>query len=416
MYRQSEMSLVPSWLISWDLRAQIWRIGSKRWTDRYCPTVSDQMAVIPAEKDAIDRLLVVDDSEKDTQRLREMLEGLGFEIIPATNEEEVFKALAASLPDLVLVNLSMKGTDGFKLCQRIQDRAEWSDIPIIFISASEDKDEMVKALESGGVDYLAKPLKKPELLARLRTHLMLKTARDYARRLAQDKDELLGIISHYLQNHLAGMNMSALGLLHRTQSSDDPKLRLMAENIRTSTSQMRAFVRTFLANSAAEHGLPIKLEPVDICGAVVRALKDYEEAALLKSINIRKSLPESGIWVQADNMALAQVIDNIVSNAIKFSPPGKDIFIQVAKTGDKVECRIQDEGAGFTEEDKTRMFHRYARLSAVPTGNEPSTGLGLSIARKLVRAMNGELWCESQAGDGATFIIRLPGIAPRAGE
>jgi two-component system sensor histidine kinase/response regulator len=73
-----------------------------------------------------------------------------------------------------------------------------------------------------------------------------------------------------------------------------------------------------------------------------------------------------------------------------------------------VECRIQDQGPGFTEEDKVRMFRRYVRLSARPTGGEPSTGLGLSIVRKLVRAMNGELICESVSGEGATFIVRLP--------
>ncbi len=76
-----------------------------------------------------------------------------------------------------------------------------------------------------------------------------------------------------------------------------------------------------------------------------------------------------------------------------------------------VECQIKDEGPGFTAEDKARMFHRYARLSARPTGGEPSTGLGLSIAKKLVHAMNGDLICESTPGQGATFILRFP-ISP----
>jgi signal transduction histidine kinase len=73
-----------------------------------------------------------------------------------------------------------------------------------------------------------------------------------------------------------------------------------------------------------------------------------------------------------------------------------------------VECHIRDEGPGFTEEDKTRLFHRYARLSARPTAGEPSSGLGLSIAKKLVQAMNGELTCQSLPGQGATFILRFP--------
>ena len=76
-----------------------------------------------------------------------------------------------------------------------------------------------------------------------------------------------------------------------------------------------------------------------------------------------------------------------------------------------IECQVQDEGPGFSEKDKTRMFHRYARLSARPTGGEPSTGLGLSIVKKLVVAMHGELACESTPGNGATFAFRLPSAA-----
>jgi signal transduction histidine kinase len=102
------------------------------------------------------------------------------------------------------------------------------------------------------------------------------------------------------------------------------------------------------------------------------------------------------------------VLVNLVSNAIKFSPPGKEISVSLQRCGQLIQCRVQDHGAGFTEQDKARMFGRYVRLSARPTGGEPSTGLGLSIAKKLVRAMNGQLACESDYGCGATFILQLP--------
>jgi two-component system sensor histidine kinase/response regulator len=116
--------------------------------------------------------------------------------------------------------------------------------------------------------------------------------------------------------------------------------------------------------------------------------------------------------VQADPAALNQVLDNLLSNAIKFSPPGKQIRVAVCSPGKGyIECQVQDEGPGFSEKDKTRMFHRYARLSARPTGGEPSTGLGLSIVKKLVVAMHGELACESTPGNGATFAFRLPSAA-----
>jgi signal transduction histidine kinase len=114
----------------------------------------------------------------------------------------------------------------------------------------------------------------------------------------------------------------------------------------------------------------------------------------------------------ADVAALDQVLDNLLSNAVKFSPPGKRVHVSVDFADAQVDCRIQDEGPGFTEEDRVRMFRRYARLSARPTNGEPSTGLGLSIVRKLVKAMNGELLCESNPGQGATFVVRLPRLTP----
>jgi signal transduction histidine kinase len=100
------------------------------------------------------------------------------------------------------------------------------------------------------------------------------------------------------------------------------------------------------------------------------------------------------------------VLDNLVSNALKFSPPGKTVRVVVGQTADeRGECRVIDEGPGFTENDRSQIFRRYRRLSARPTGGEPSTGLGLSIVKKLMQDMHGDLQFESVAGQGATFIM-----------
>jgi two-component system sensor histidine kinase/response regulator len=123
---------------------------------------------------------------------------------------------------------------------------------------------------------------------------------------------------------------------------------------------------------------------------------------------LHEVLPAEHAAVQADPTALSQVLGNLVSNAVKFSPPGKEISIGLRSADSYVECYIQDQGPGFTEADKTRMFQRYGRLSAQPTGGEPSAGLGLSIVKKLVEAMGGALICESTAGSGARFTVRLP--------
>lgn len=359
-----------------------------------------------------DCLLVVDDQEANIQVLGAMLGKLGFEILPATGVVQALKHLAARQPDLILLDLLMPGLDGLDLCRRIQENAAWAEIPIIFLSAADDKNLIVRALESGGVDYITKPFNKLELVSRVRTQLMLKTARDHLKRLAQDKEELLGMISHHLQNHFAGMEMSAQVLLNRAPPDEDASSRMLVE-IRNASSRMRVFVKSFLANTAADHKLSIKFESVNLADATARVAAQYEQAANAKGIAVRTSLPSDNTTVQADATAIMQVLDNLVSNAVKFSPAGTAVSISVQMKAPWIECQIQDQGAGFTKEDKAGMFGRYARLSARPTGGEPSTGLGLNIARKLTRAMGGELTCESEPGKGATFTLRLRGASSR---
>jgi two-component system sensor histidine kinase/response regulator len=354
-------------------------------------------------------LLVVDDKESNIQVVGAALGKLGFEILPATGGLQAFQRLAVRQPDLILLDLLMPEMDGFEVCRRIRVNANWAEIPIIFLSSADDKGLIVRALESGGVDYITKPFNHAELVTRVRTHLALKRARDELKQLAEDRDELLGILTHDLKNHLGGMDMSAQLLRDRTEALADPKLRLMAENISHSSGQMLAFVKEFLANASTDHGLSIKTESLSLKDAASRVVQQHQEAAKRKQLVFQTALEGDGALVQADPAALNQVLDNLLSNANKFSPPGKQIRVAVCPSGARhVECQVQDEGPGFSENDKARMFRRYGRLSARPTGGEPCTGLGLSIVKKLVLAMHGELACESTPGNGATFAFRLP--------
>lgn len=354
-------------------------------------------------------LLVVDDQESNIQVIGAALGQLGFEILPAAGGTQAFQRLAVRRPDLILLDLLMPEMDGFEVCRQIRANPEWAEIPVIFLSSADDKGLIVRALEGGGVDYITKPFNHAELVTRVRTHLALKRARDELKQVAEDRDELLGILTHDLKNHLGGMDMSAQMLCDRTEAMADPKLVLMAENISQSSRQMLAFVKEFLANASADHVLNLRTEPINLAEASARAVQQHQEAAKRKQLVLKIVLPPNGMNVQADGVALGQVLDNLLSNAIKFSPPGKQIRLTVCPPGARyVECQVQDEGPGFSADDKTRMFRRYGRLSARPTAGEPSTGLGLSIVKKLVLAMDGELACESTPGNGATFAFRLP--------
>jgi two-component system sensor histidine kinase/response regulator len=355
------------------------------------------------------RLLVVDDQENSRKIIGGMLEGSGFDVVLAASGDEALEQLGRHKIDLVLLDVFMPGRDGLEICRHIRAGAQWEDLPIIFLSAADEKTLIVRALEIGGVDYVTKPFNQSELMSRVRTHLALKTARDQLKQLAEDKDELLGILAHDLKNHLGGMEMSVQLMQRRAALLHDSRLERMAANIHDSTSRMLAFVKEFLANSAAERGPRLKIERVSLKQAAAAALRQYAEAARRKGVQLEHS-NESDAHVAADRKALDQVLDNLISNAVKFSAGGSSVRVTVSEGPDGGGiCRVQDEGPGFTESDKGQMFQRYRRLSARPTAGEPSTGLGLSIVKKLVQAMDGQIECESRRGKGSAFILHLPG-------
>jgi two-component system sensor histidine kinase/response regulator len=354
------------------------------------------------------RILVVDDQPANIQIVGAVLGKLGHEIIPAADGATALKRVALRMPDLILLDLLMPGMNGCEVCLQLKLNPDWKDIPVIFLSAADDKDLIVRALDSGGVDFITKPFSHAELFSRVRTQLALKSARDRLKQLAEDKDELLGILAHDLKNYLGGINMSAALISRQVERFKDGRLTQLSDNLVRSSAQAMAFVKEFLANSAMDHAFTLKLTVTSLNEIVAATVQQYQEAARQKEMEIETDFPTETVVALADVSCLDQVLDNLVSNALKFSTPGRHIFISVRSAANHAECIIRDEGPGFTVEDKARMFRRYGRLSARPTGGEPSTGLGLSIVRKLVLAMDGELLCESNPGQGATFTIRLP--------
>lgn len=374
------------------------------------PAEPEHSAPVPALLDETGpaRILVVDDQSANVQIVGTILGNLGHEIIPASDGATALKRVALRLPDLILLDLLMPGMGGGEVCRQLKENPEWKDIPVIFLSAADDKDLIVRALDSGGVDYITKPFNQAELISRVRTQLVLKSARDRLKQLAEDKDELLGILAHDLKNYLGGINMSAALISRQVERFKDGRLTQLSDNLVRSSAQAMAFVKEFLANSAMDHVFTLELTAANLNEIAAATVQQYQEAARQKEMEIESDFPTEAVVALADVSCLDQVLDNLISNALKFSPPGRHIFISVRPAAKHAECIIRDEGPGFTVEDKARMFRRYGRLSARPTGGEPSTGLGLSIVRKLVQAMDGELLCESNPGQGATFTIRLP--------
>jgi signal transduction histidine kinase len=241
--------------------------------------------------------------------------------------------------------------------------------------------------------------------------------------LNREKNEFLGIVAHDLKNPLVAIRLTAEMLQRFSDKMTDSEKDHRLSHIASITQRIMAIIDNLLNVNALETGvLAVSLARVNISEIIESLEREYKDRAALKSITIRSHLPAAAIFAQADQAMLFTVLENLLSNALKFSPSHTTITLGIQAGGDSDNdnadgaknevrgCRIvvRDEGPGLSDNDKIKLFGKFARLSARPTNGEHSTGLGLSIVKKMVEAMQGRVWCESELGKGATFIVELP--------
>ena len=182
-----------------------------------------------------------------------------------------------------------------------------------------------------------------------------------------------------------------------------------AARIKKSANLMFDLVSNLLDVNRIEQGdMNLDLKPCDLWETVRQTVEGYQQRARAKQIQLIFDDRTRAPQVMADSAQLVQIMDNLVSNAVKYSPSARNVYVRVYQDGSSVRAEVRDEGPGISPEDQKRLFGKFARLTARPTAGEHSTGLGLAIVKRLVEAMKGKVWCESELGKGAAFIVELP--------
>ncbi len=254
---------------------------------------------------------------------------------------------------------------------------------------------------------------------------------DSLMQLNQEKNEFLGIAAHDLKNPLTAIMMSSsIVKQYQNKMTADEVVEQM-EHILITAKRMKETILNLLDINSIESG---KFKFNSIAMNIVEVVNDVVEGYYLrakdKEITLLLNTETDEMMTFADRNAFMQVMENLISNAIKYSPLGKNVYVNIISSSTDemsalftreqaalervpmqqahVRIEIQDEGPGLSSEDKQKLFGKFAKLSAKPTGGEHSTGLGLSIVKKIVEAMQGRVWCETELGAGATFIVELP--------
>jgi two-component system sensor histidine kinase/response regulator len=359
-------------------------------------------------------VLVVDDQMQNIQVVGTVLTREGYEVIPATSGAQALQRIAARLPDLVLLDVVMPDVDGFAVCKRLREHPDTAGLPVIFVSAANDSETIVRGLEAGGVDYITKPFNKAELLARVRTQVDLQRARETTTRILRERENIVSMVAHDLKNPLGAIRFSAQTLLElppeKIVTASD-----LTGHIITTCDQMLKFIDRFLNNRAQETEHE-RMTTVHISGEQIKEmLTAWYPTAKRKNTTLSVQLSETPLHASGDLFTVRQIVDNLMSNAVKFSPLGSQIVSRIYSENERFIIDIEDEGPGFTESDLARIFQDYTRLSARPTGGESSTGLGLAIAKRGADRMGAKLTVDNlPTGQGCIARLTLPLVSSAA--
>ena len=361
------------------------------------------------------KILIVDDTPANIDILDLFLEKEGYKISIAQSGETALDLADRISPNLILLDVMMPGIDGFETCSRLKSNKKTRDIPIIFITARNEPQDIVKGFSVGGVDYITKPFSQEEVCSRIHLHLKLKTLmadlEAKNKKLAElndIKNKFIGMASHDLRNPISTIHgYSQIMLDHEETLAEDDKKEFL-QSIHKVSNDMLTLLGDLLNISIIESGkLELRLKKDSLKKVVEERLRMCQVMAERKNIATHQDIAEIGNF-SFDANRISQVIDNLLSNAIKFSPPGKEIYIQLEQKKGRARFSVRDQGPGISPEDQEKLFKHFQRLKARPTADETSHGLGLAIAKKMVTAHKGEITVKSQPGTGSTFSFEIP--------
>ena len=363
-------------------------------------------------KDEQASILVIDDTELNLLLLIRLLTKHGYRVTPASNGEEALAAIRDELPDLILLDIMMPRMDGYEVCQRLKADERTTDIPVIFISALDEIFDKMTAFSVGGVDYITKPFQAEEVLARVHTHLSLQqmrqTLQERNKQLREQNKELDAFahtVAHDLKNPLAKISASLSFVQEYSSELGEEIQKAIEISVRTG-QQMNSIINELLLLASVRKEA-VKVMPVNMAEVVDRALNRLSQ--MLKEYQPELIVPEE--WPIARGYApwVQEVWVNYLSNGLKYGgQPPRLRFGATPQVDGTVRFWLQDNGPGLSLEKQADLFTEFTRLDSIRAQGH---GLGLSIVRRIITKLGGQVGVESASGQGSLFYFTLPSSA-----
>jgi len=378
------------------------------WLDKDPDSASPEVAADPSRE----RILVVDDNAEMRWYLQRLLRGR-WQVDTAPNGVAALHQIRRQIPDLIVADIMMPQMDGLELVRRLHSETSTAQIPVLFLSARAGEEASVHGLRAGADDYLVKPFSRHELLARIESRLATarqraaeRKARSHAEQTIRAREEFFAALAHELRNPAACL-FTWIDRLRDMDTADESGaldvLEGAAHTVRRLAEDLLDVARGTSSHMSVNRDRYMSLAPL-----VEGVIEAFVPAATHKEISIVSKLENDSGPADVDADRLQQIIANLLSNAIRYTPAGGRIEVHCSRRENCVELLVRDSGKGISPEALPHVFERYWQGQPAAEG-ENGLGLGLSICRMLVELHDGQIEAMSDGqGRGATFAVRLP--------
>ncbi len=366
------------------------------------------------------KILIVDDCPENISIIEKTLDQEGFVMAVSTSGVEALNIAPKFMPDLILLDITMPGLNGFETCQRLKADIRTKNMPVIFLTARALIEDTIKGFECGAVDYIQKPYQVEEVLVRVRTQLkMVSLLNHYQKfqdilnenmkdlqRSNSELNQFAGMASHDLQEPLRKIRYFSDKLeKFLNLGNENPGASKWLAKIRNSVDKMQSLIHSLLQLSKV--GQIRSFEQVDLEELVSEVLTDLEPRIREKRGTVHvDSLPT----VEADRIQMRQLFQNLISNSIKFhrkeEPPLIHIKASLCKQSNMWKITVQDNGIGFNEKHLSKIFKPFQRLCG--KDEFEGNGMGTAICHKIIENHHGAITAQSVPNQGSTFIVKLP--------
>lgn len=350
-------------------------------------------------------ILVVDDEPDNFDVIEALLLDENYHFNYASSGIKALERLESFHPDLILLDVMMSQMSGIEVCQLIKNNSKWQYIPVIMITALNSKEDLKMCLAAGADDFISKPVNKTELKWRIRSMLRLKSQFDKLQELLRLREDMVNMIVHDLRNPLTNIMLCA-EILKFPQLQLEGRLSKI-DQIILGSRQLQAMIDNLLFIAKYEYG-NIKLcrTSVDLYHLCNSVLADFELLANQQNIELVGDLPKPGTSVDLDAALFRRVLDNLMSNAIKFSYHNSQITLKAYyPSPQKAIIEVIDTGAGINEQLREVIFQKYEVGNFVQGVSQ--VGLGLAFCKIVIDAHEGEINVENNYPSGSIFSLEF---------